>query len=135
MAKEMNSKSAMIASDRPKTPMRALKKATPRSVVTTTPVARHTENGVALICASLKGVSAPSVTTSRIASPSLPTVRIHRNDNYSFAVLRRVRRLLPVIALADKAYRRSLRNVKLLRVNPYPELFAKDHAPRVQATL
>jgi hypothetical protein len=47
MAKETNSTSAMTAADRPKTPIRALKKTPPRSV-TTPPVARFMGLGVAL---------------------------------------------------------------------------------------
>src|ERR1700674_1713461 len=48
MAKQTNSKSPMIASDRPKTPMMVLKKATPSSVTASIPMARHAEIGVLL---------------------------------------------------------------------------------------
>jgi hypothetical protein len=48
MAKPTNSKSPIIASDKPKTPMMVLKKATPSSVMTSIPTARHPEIGVLL---------------------------------------------------------------------------------------
>jgi hypothetical protein len=56
--KAMNSNSAMTAADRPKTPISALKKVKPSSVVRTTPIARRNENGVAPVNAPPNGVSA-----------------------------------------------------------------------------
>ena len=69
----------MIAADRPKTPRRALKKPMPSSVARTTPIARRTENGAALICALLEGPGSP-LGIRASASASLPTARISRND-------------------------------------------------------
>src|ERR1700758_5430441 len=55
----MNSRSAMIAADRPKTPRRALKKTKPSSVARITPIERLAENGASLICASPKRLGRP----------------------------------------------------------------------------
>jgi len=36
--------------------------------------------------------------------------------------------MLPIVALADKADGRSTRDIELLCLNPYPQLFAKHHS-------
>jgi len=40
--------------------------------------------------------------------------------------------MLPVVALADKADGRSMRNVELLGLHPYPQLFAKHHSQQAE---